>query len=149
MIAGGCRCGAVRYTLAYPNVPAIYCCHCLHCQTWSGSAFTEQAMVPASAIDAQGPITPFAMTRSDGAVSTQYLCATCHTRLWNINSKWAGVTALRAGTLDHSALLSPRFHIWVKRKQPWITIAPDIPVFDENAPPARFMMLLAKGNDHD
>jgi len=144
MIAGGCRCGAVRYTLATDTLPAVYCCHCLDCQTWSGSAFTQQVPTIPEAISATGPIAVYAMRRDDGTVSTQHLCGTCHTRLWNTNSKWPSLAVLRAGTLDDSAQLLPRMHIWTKRKQAWIVIDPAIPAYPEGAPPAAFVALMAR-----
>lgn len=147
MISGGCRCGAVRYAVAALGPPKIYCCHCRDCQTWSGSAFTQQALVPASAIRATGPVTDYAMAREDGATSTQYLCATCHARLWNINSRWPMLAVVRAGTLDESDGLSPALHIWTARKQPWIVIADDVPRFTENAPPAQMMALMNAETD--
>ena len=45
-IEGGCRCGRVRYRVALDQVPNAYACHCLDCQTWSGSAFSTQFIVP-------------------------------------------------------------------------------------------------------
>ena len=45
-VRGGCRCGAVRYTLALDDLPLTYACHCTDCQTWSGSAFSQQVLVP-------------------------------------------------------------------------------------------------------
>ena len=47
---GGCRCGAVRYKLALDTLPLTYACHCLDCQTWSGSAFSQQTFVPEAAL---------------------------------------------------------------------------------------------------
>lgn len=140
-IAGGCRCGAVRYTVRIAGPPKIYCCHCRHCQTWSGSAFTEQALVPLAAIGAEGGVSEFALTREDGSVSTQFICTACHTRLWNVSSRWPALAALRAGTLDTAEILAPRLHIWTRRKQPWIGLDPDVPAFEENAPPAEMMKL--------
>ncbi|WP_457832593.1 GFA family protein, partial [Staphylococcus aureus] len=55
MISGGCRCGATRYTLAVDVIPPVYCCHCLDCQSWSGSAFSEQAVVRTDALSITGP----------------------------------------------------------------------------------------------
>ena len=34
------------------------------------------------------------------------------------------------GTLDCADLLNPAGHIWVKRKQPWVILHPDVPAFD-------------------
>lgn len=139
---GGCRCGACRYTLAVDATPPVYCCHCRDCQTWSGSAFTEQAVVAERAIAATGPVVTFSLTNASGSVSTQRLCGTCHTRLWNTNSARPGLAVVRAGTLDASDTLVPRAHIWVKRKQPWIVIADDVPSFAENAPTDAFRAIL-------
>ncbi len=143
-VAGGCRCGEVRYELAVSQLPAVYCCHCRYCQTSSGSSFSEQALMMTDAIIAAGPVITYALSREDSATSTQYLCGTCHTRLWNVNSKYPMLAALRAGTLDESEHLSPEMHIWTKRKQPWIVIDPAIASFAENAPPADFMALIAR-----
>ncbi|OYY72292.1 GFA family protein [Sphingomonas sp. 28-63-12] len=142
-IEGGCRCGACRYTLAVATMPPVYACHCQYCQTWSGSAFSEQAMISSAAITATGPIVDYAASRPSGVVSTQHICSICHTRLWNTNSRWPGMAVVRAGTLDAAETLSPLMHIWTKRKQPWLTIDPAVPSFAENAPPAAFMQLLA------
>ncbi|OYY79148.1 MAG: aldehyde-activating protein [Sphingomonas sp. 28-62-20] len=142
-IGGGCRCGACRYTLAVDTMPPVYACHCQHCQTWSGSAFTEQAMIRSDAITAAGPIVEYAAERPSGGVSTQHVCSVCHTRLWNTNTVWPAMAVVRAGTLDAAETLSPLMHIWTKRKQPWLTIDPAVPSFEENAPPAAFMKLMA------
>ncbi len=141
---GGCRCGACRYTLAIETAPPVYCCHCRDCQTWSGSAFSQQAVAPAAALSATGPIVEYSFQNRSGATSTQHICGTCHARLWNTNSARPGIALLRAGTLDISDTLTPRVHIWVKRKQPWLSIADDIPTFEENAPPAEFVAILVR-----
>ncbi len=61
-IEGGCRCGAVRYTIAAKRIDAVYCCHCTDCQRWSGSAFSEQAVIREDAISASGPVIEFTLT---------------------------------------------------------------------------------------
>ena len=142
MIAGGCRCGAVRYTLAVDAPPPVYCCHCLDCQTWSGSAFAEQAVVAEDAIAVEGQVTEYRFTNPSGSTSRQFLCGICHARLYNTNSARPGLAVVRAGTLDASDGLMPRAHIWVKRKQAWIGIADDVPQYPEGAPPAEFAAIL-------
>lgn len=145
-IEGGCRCGAVRYRVAAEQMPPVYCCHCLTCQTWSGSAFTQQAVVAEPQIEVtEGEVQIYLNITESGAESTQRLCGTCHTRLWNTNSARPGLAVIRAGTLDDSAGLVPRAHIWVKRKQPWITIDDNVPQWLENAPPADFVAALSRG----
>lgn len=144
-IEGGCRCGGVRYQLTSENMPPVYCCHCLTCQTWSGSAFSEQAFIRESQIEViAGKPEIFVNVTASNAESVQRLCGTCHTRLWNTNSARSGVAMVRAGTLDASAGLSPRAHIWTKRMQPWLVIGDGIPNWPENAPPAEFIAALMK-----
>ncbi len=143
MIEGGCRCGATRYTLAVDAVPPVYCCHCRDCQNWSGSAFSQQAVVPEGAISVTGPMIDYRFQSPSGSRSHQRLCGTCHARIYNTNSARPGIAVVRAGTLDASDTLSPRAHIWVKRKQPWVVIAGDVPTFPENAPPAAFVAILS------
>jgi hypothetical protein len=141
-LEGGCRCGACRYTLTVDAMPPVYCCHCHYCQSWSGSAFSQQAVAPVDALSATGPIVDYAYDTASGATSTHRFCSSCHSRLWNTNTRLPGYLVLRSGTLDTSDRLTPRLHIWTKRKQPWIAIADDIPTFEENAPAAEFAAIL-------
>jgi hypothetical protein len=142
-IEGGCRCGAVRYRLDLPALPGAYACHCLNCQTWSGSAFSQQAVVAAAAlIVTQGEPELYELTTPSGALSSQRVCGACHTRLFNTNSARPQFVVVRAGTLDESHRLDVVGHIWVRRKQPWIRIADGVPVWEESADPAAFAALV-------
>jgi hypothetical protein len=142
-ITGGCRCGAVRYRLELDRLPPVYCCHCRDCQTWSGSAFSQQVVVHEDvfALTAGAPV-DYRLTGPSGAVSWQRMCGICHTRLQNTNSARPGLVVIRAGTLDASDRLTPALHIWVKRKQPWIVLPEDVPVFDEAAPADTFLSIV-------
>ena len=79
-IQGGCRCGAVRYTLALDALPATYACHCRDCQTWSGSAFSQQTFLPEAALNVTGPVVVYELTTPSGRISTQRMCGTCQDR---------------------------------------------------------------------
>ena len=144
-ITGGCRCGAVRYEVALDRLPPAYCCHCGDCQTWSGAAFSQQAVVRegAFAITAGEPVL-FELTNPSGSISRQYVCGACHTRLYNTNSARPGIVLIRAGTLDASDAITPVAHIWVKRKQPWIALPEGVPAFDESAPAEVFAAILMR-----
>ena len=133
-LEGGCRCGAVRYTVENDDLPAVYCCHCLSCQSSSGSAFSEQAIVAADSIVAEGEIEDYRFERPDGSEGHHRLCAICHTRLWSTSSSFPALGLLRAGTLDRSSEIIPSAHIWTKRRQPWVSFADDVPQWPESAP---------------
>ena len=141
-LTGGCRCGAVRYTLQAETLPRTYACHCHGCQSWSGSAFSQQAMVGEGQIEVTGPVVIYELTSPSGSTSRQRMCGTCHARIYNTNSSRPGIAALRAGTLDRSDELDVVAHIWTKRKQAWIVVADGVPCWPENAPPAELMAAL-------
>ena len=141
-VGGGCRCGAVRYALALDALPPTYACHCTDCQTWSGSAFSQQAVVAEEAIAASGPITIFELTPPSGRVSRQRMCGVCHTRIFNTNSARPGLAVVRAGTLDRSNELMVTAHIWVRSKQPWLALPEGTPAWPEAPPPEEMAQAL-------
>jgi hypothetical protein len=133
-ILGGCRCEAVRYSLSLDELPLTYACHCRDCQTWSGSAFSQQTFLPEAALTVTGPLVVYELTSPSGRISRQRMCAVCHTRIFNSNSARPGIVVVRAGTLDQSDELDAVAHIWVKRKQPWLRLPDGVPTWPEGAP---------------
>lgn len=144
-IEGGCRCGAVRYAVAIETPPRVYACHCHACQRWSGSAFSQQTPVPLAALSVTGALATFTYQTPSGATSHHHACAACFSRVYNVNERLPAVALLRAGTLDTSPDHAPVLHIWTSRKQPWVELPDDVPVFAESAPPAEFLRILQPG----
>ncbi|HEX2592288.1 MAG TPA: GFA family protein [Rhizomicrobium sp.] len=143
-IEGGCRCGAIRYTVKADKLPNAYACHCLDCQTWSGSAFSLQFIVPEDALTVTGTPHLYERPHPDGdRTSYQYGCAKCLTRVWNTNTRRPGLAVVRAGTLDNSDQLNIVAHIWTKRKPNGIDIPDGIPQWPEAAPPLDFMQVMS------
>ena len=145
-IEGGCRCGAIRYRLTLDRWPNAYACHCLDCQTWSGSAFSTQVIVPEGALEiTAGTPALYERVTPDGVrTSYQRACSTCFTRVYNTNSARPGLAVIRAGTLDDSDKLNIVAHIWAKRKVSGIDIPPGVPSWPEGAPPAEFAAVLMR-----
>lgn len=138
-LTGRCRCGGVEYAIAMEALPATYACHCLFCQTWSGSAFALHALLPASLVD----ISEYAYAGEGGALSRHWSCPTCATRIANENGAVPGMIILRAGTLDRSGELVPAVHIWTSRKQPWVRIDKGVAAFEASLTPEEFGAALA------
>ena len=136
-LAGGCRCGQCRYTLAYDAVPVTYACHCLDCQTMTGSACTLHALLPAERLSIEGDIIAWENRNSQGKLTSQRFCATCKTRLYSTNEGRPGTVLLRMGTLDDSMRIVPAVHIWVRRKQFWVGLPADAETYEEGMPPER------------
>jgi hypothetical protein len=144
-IEGGCRCGQVRYRVALAKLPNVYACHCRDCQTWSGSAFSLQFILPEDRLEITGDPALFELTSGDGGrISRQRACPICFTRVYNTNSARPGSVGVRAGTLDRSDELQIVAHIWTKRKLDGIEIPDDVPSWAEGAPPADFMAALSR-----
>lgn len=142
MIAGGCSCGQLRYTLALDDPPPVYLCHCSLCQRASGAAFAEQAFVTERLLSVTGALTEVALPRANGSTSTHYFCARCLTRIYNRNNARPGFVVVRAGTLDRADELVPRAHMWTSRKQPWLVLDPAVPAWPETPPPEELLAAL-------
>jgi hypothetical protein len=132
---GNCECGAVGYSLT--GDVDIYACHCLNCQTRSGSAFAEHAMVRAAQFDCRGATVVYSRT-VDTVQFDEVFCSACYTRMFNKNSALPDMIFLRAGTISDSQRLEPIAHIWTKRKQSWLVVPDDIPAFEGSPTPEQF-----------
>jgi hypothetical protein len=145
-IEGGCRCGRIRYRVATDKLPRVYACHCRDCQTWSGSAFSLQFILPETQLEVTGEPLLYERTSSEsGRTSYQRGCPACMTRVYNTNSARPGLAVVRAGTLDRSDELDVVAHIWTKRKMKGIVIPDDVPSWPESAPPTDFAAALLRG----
>ncbi len=135
--SGGCRCGACRYQLNYDQLPVSYVCHCLDCQTMTGSAFSLHALVRADRFACEGELLAWDHANSQGKVTSQKFCAACKTRLYSTNEGRPGTVIVRMGTLDESQKILPAVHVWVKRKQNWIGLPAEAETYVEGIPPDR------------
>ncbi|HEY1710326.1 MAG TPA: GFA family protein [Rhizomicrobium sp.] len=145
LIEGGCRCGRIRYTVTSDKLPNVYACHCLDCQTWSGSAFSLQAPLAEAQLNVTGEPSLFERTSPEsGRTTYQRGCPVCFTRIYNTNSARPGTAMLRAGTLDRSNELNIVAHIWAKRKMSGVAIPEGVPTWPETPPPADFASALLR-----
>jgi hypothetical protein len=142
-LAGGCRCKAFRYILEYVRPPLSYACHCLDCQTMSGSAFALQMIIPHPRFSPVGELIEWAHPNRRGTTTRQQFCSMCKTRIYSTSNERVGMLTLRAGTLDESDTLSPVAHMWVKRKQSWLQISMDDETYEEGIPAERMKILFA------
>ena len=122
----------------------VHCCHCTWCQRETGSAFAVNALIESAKVDVlkgEPVMTPTPSESGGGQVFAR--CPDCKVALW---SHYSGigkkVSFIRAGTLDEPALVPPDIHIFVRSKQPWVSLPPDKPAYQayykwkEEWPPA-------------
>lgn len=129
-LAGGCACGAVRYEVTGRPL-SVHACHCTDCQTLSGSAFGLSMVLN----EADVRLTSGAVAINDFTASKNRMhrhhCVDCGVALWFSSPGYAGIVALKPGTLDDTSSLRPIAHMWYRSAQPWVDVRDDVPVFQE------------------
>jgi hypothetical protein len=124
---GRCVCEDLRYELH--GAPLFtHACHCLDCQRKTGTAFAMTTIVlREDLVITHGTLS--AAPRSPR--STAYACAACETTIYVASTRFPATVTLKPGTLDDAAIAAPQAHIWVRRKQAWLTLPDDVPQFYE------------------
>lgn len=122
---GGCACGAVRFR--FERAPMfVHCCHCTRCQRETGGPFAHHAMIEFSAMSLLRGEPEFVKVPTDSG-NTHWVarCAICRTAMWNEHGSRKAVTRyVRVGTLDEPNRFPPLAHIFVRSKQPWLSLPP-------------------------
>ncbi len=133
-LAGGCPCGAVRYTVG--SMPlSVYACHCTECQRRSGSAFAlNMAVAAADFRIAAGTPKAWRGVSPTGVATASWFCGDCGGRIYGQRDGRAETVIVRAGTLDDTSWLKPAAHFFVRSAQPWENLAGDATCY-EAAPP--------------
>lgn len=126
---GSCQCGRIRYRLS-GALPPAYACHCGECKKQSASAFSLSMVVEFASLSVTGDVACFETTAYSGAVKYCYFCPMCGTRMWHRSSSRPQLATLKVGTLDGSASIAPRGHLWVSQLQAGITLDLAVPAFD-------------------
>jgi hypothetical protein len=130
---GGCLCGKVRYVSdAAPALIAV--CHCADCQKVSGGGHSVNVAVPADALRIQGKPKAFEATGGSGQATTRLYCPDCGTHLVTNAAALAGLSLLKAGTLDDPSEVQPVIHIWCSSAQPWDQIPAGATCFPQMPP---------------
>ena len=125
---GRCICDTVRYRLDAPPL-FTHACHCLDCQKKTGTAFAMTTIVlHDDLVITHGSTRPTVLSPR----RTAHGCAACDTWIYIASTRFPATLTLRPGTLDDASIATPQAHIWVKRKQPWLTLPTGVPCFDEN-----------------
>lgn len=127
---GSCLCGAIRYTVGVP-VTELRACHCTHCQKTSGTGWSVNAPIPASAFRlTQGTLKRYAGKADSGRTLYRYFCGDCGAPIYSQREATPENIALRIGTIDRPPPMQITAHIWTKSKRPWSPIEPGTKQFE-------------------
>src|SRR5262245_5519324 len=122
-IAGGCLCGAVRYT-AKGKPDHMGHCHCAMCRKSTGAAFGTFAGFPSADVRfTKGKPKYFRSSKW----AARGFCAKCGStlvyKLVKDNSKiWLSV-----GSMDDVSAVKPEMHIFTAEMAPWLKLADGLP----------------------
>jgi hypothetical protein len=127
--AGGCLCGAVRYEASGAARNLCYC-HCESCRRAAGSpAVAWGTFERGSFRIMRGRLAEF---RSSPPVVRGF-CAGCGSCLTYSHEARPEEIDVTLATLDEAAQLTPRMHVWVADKLPWVKIDDGLPQFPGSA----------------
>ncbi len=118
---GGCLCGAVRYSVAWPPI-LIATCSCKNCQKQAGSALSVIAMVSEAAMELSGTLSAYVDTGESGGTVLRKFCGICGSPVLSEVPAAAaqGIAIIKAGTLDDSKDVKPTLHYWIYTAPDWM-----------------------------
>ncbi len=118
--SGGCLCGAVRF-IVHGEPLYAGCCHCRRCQRVSGSAFwTWVGFEPHNLKWTQ--VEP-KLYQSSSQVQRGF-CAECGSA---VSFHREDAIAVSITSLDAPEAVTPKEHIFIEMKLPWLKLCDDIP----------------------
>ena len=128
-LAGGCQCGAVRYTIT--GAPIAYCCHCTECRKQSASAFGMSVPVFEAAFSVTGELERWSRPTDSGSITDCYFCQTCGSRVYHSGRSRPGMITVKHGSLDRPDIVPVVAHIWLANKVGWFEPAADVAQWQE------------------
>jgi hypothetical protein len=133
-ITGGCRCGAVRYSVSAAPIGTRYC-WCRDCQYFAAGGATVNVVFPASAVAIQGPLRDFASNADSGNRMHRGFCEKCGTQITSAAEARPHLLILRGGTLDDREIARPAATIWRDSAPSWACIDETLPQTPRQPPP--------------
>ncbi|WP_222928082.1 GFA family protein [Luteimonas viscosa] len=120
---GGCRCGAIRYTLSAAPV-ATRLCWCRDCQYWATGNAAVNIIVPRAAVAVEGTPRAWESLADSGHHMRRAFCGDCGTQLFSEALENTESMVIRVGTLDDASAVVPDVVIWTDSAPAWAHIDP-------------------------
>ena len=125
-LAGGCHCGAIRYTVeGEPQHVAL--CHCGDCRRSAGAPMVSWAAFGEADLTVeQGEVS----TYNSSGTALRSFCPRCGTGLFYRNAELLpGIVDIQSVTFDDPAALPPQVHIQVAERIAWMDGQEHLPAF--------------------
>jgi hypothetical protein len=135
--AGGCVCGAVRFT-ATGEPLRVTVCHCAWCQRRTGTAFGTEVVFESGQVVLSGGTIAQYRHRSDesGRWLDVAFCRTCGTNLGFTLEAAPGLCTLPAGAFDDPSWIDPEYgtfrHVFLRSRRPWSDLTPRVEQYEHH-----------------
>ena len=124
--SGGCRCGAVRFSVE--GTPRVALCHCGDCRKSSGAPMMAWAAFAEDELEVTKGV-PKVFNSSGEAFRS--FCGDCGTGLFYRNAVFLpGIVDIQSATLDHPEAFPAQAHIQTIEQIDWMKTAHNLPMFD-------------------
>lgn len=132
--SGGCRCGAVRYTCSAEPLSVVHC-FCTDCQKLTGTQMSTNLIVPDPSFKVtKGEAAQYDTVGDSGNNVHRFFCRTCGSSLWSKPDVIAGVTIIKAGSMDDSSWIKPGASIYLDSVPKWGVVPEGIGKFSRMPP---------------
>jgi hypothetical protein len=142
MLSGGCRCGAVTFSVESHTPHPYQLCYCSICRkTAGGGGFAINIMGVADTLDVEGRDALgiySAEIEDQGRCHTssgqRHFCRSCGSALWMFDPTWPDLVHPFASVIDSDLPVPPaRTHLMLRFKASWIEpdIGPNDQTFEE------------------
>jgi hypothetical protein len=133
-ITGGCRCGAVRYTIEAEPLFSRHC-WCRDCQYFGAGSGTVNVFFPSEKVAIEGALADYQSYADSGTPMHRQFCPSCGTPMFTQAETRKHCIGVRAGTLDDLDLGKPQVTIWTASAPAWACFDANIPCEEKQAPP--------------
>jgi hypothetical protein len=135
-VTGGCRCGAVRYSIEAEPLFTRHC-WCRDCQYIGGGAGTVNVFFPSDKLTVEGALVDHASKADSGNIVHRQFYGACGTPVFTQSEARRHYIGVRAGTLDDPELGKPQMTIWVASAPSWAAFAEGVPQVEKGSPPPK------------
>jgi hypothetical protein len=134
-IDGRCHCGHITYE-AEIDPERVMICHCVDCQTLSGSAFRTVAFTREGTFRLlSGELKIYVKTSESGNKRPQSFCPECGTPIYSSTvGEGPKVHVIRVGTARQRDQLTPKAQLWFRSSQRWLADLGSVPTIEKQPP---------------
>lgn len=127
-----CTCGQLSITV-HGDTLGTGICHCLACQSRTGSVFAALAAF-AAPFDVSGRATEYVRAGDRGSRYRFRFCPVCGSQLFHTEEGVTSYVMVAVGCFGDPAFPPPSDSVYTVRKHAWVTLPPGCVAYDKDPP---------------